>query len=150
MHSKISRLSYALAALLCAVLAGSRPAAAQTVTTGSLSGAIVDPQGGVLPGVTVTAVHEPTGTQYTGVTDGQGHFELPNVRVGGPYAITATLSGFRDQTERGVTVGLGEAKTVDFKLALASVSENVTVTAEVPVIDVTRAGTASNIQREAI
>jgi len=150
MHSKISRPGYAIAALLCAVLAWSRPAAAQTVTTGSISGSVVDPQGGVLPGVTVNAVHEPTGTQYTGLTDGQGHFEIPNVRVGGPYAVTASLSGFRDQTERSVNVGLGEAKTVDFKLTLASVSESVTVTAEVPVIDVNRAGTASNIQREAI
>jgi hypothetical protein len=150
MHSKISRPGYAIAALLCAVLAWSSPAAAQTVTTGGISGSIVDPQGGVLPGVTVTAVHEPTGTQYTGLTDAQGHFELPNVRVGGPYAVTATLSGFRDQTERNINVGLGEAKTVDFKLSLASVSETVTVTAEVPVIDVTRAGTASNIQRQTI
>jgi hypothetical protein len=150
MDWKISRPGYAAAALLCAVLAWSRPAAAQTVTTGSISGVIVDPQGGVLPGVTVTAVHEPTGTQYPGLTDAQGHFEIPNVRVGGPYVVTATLSGFRDQTERVVNVGLGEAKTLEFKLALASVSESVTVTAEVPVIDVTRAGTASNIQRDSI
>src|SRR5205085_11887660 len=60
------------------------------------------------------------------------------------------LSGFRDQTERIDTVGLGENKAVEFKLALATVSETVTVTAEVPLIDPTRAGTASNIRPETI
>src|SRR5262245_17969935 len=63
-------------------------ATAQTVTTGNLAGNVRDAQGGVLPGVTITAVHTATGTKYDAVTDEQGHFEILNVRVGG-YEVLA-------------------------------------------------------------
>ena len=127
-----------------------RPTSAQNITTGTLSGVVADQQGAVLPGVTVTANHEPTGTKYEGISGGDGRYQLPNVRVGGPYTVTATLSGFRDKTESGVNVALGEDRTVDFKLSLASVSESVTVIGAVPVIDTSRAGTAANISQEVI
>src|SRR5688572_19525065 len=71
--------------------AAARPAAAQTLTTGTLSGVITDQQGGVLPGVAVVAVHEPTGTRYEAISVSDGRFYIPNVRPGGPYTITATL-----------------------------------------------------------
>ena len=112
------------ATLVLIAMLGTTPAgAAQTVTTGTLTGTISDPQGGVLPGATITAIHEPTGTRYEAVTGGAGRFLVPNVRVGGPYTVTARLSGFRDQTQSNVAVALGEERIVDFKLALASVAE---------------------------
>jgi len=149
MHLQQSRFVCAIA-MAVVVVAAARPAGAQTVTTGTLSGTVVDPQGAVLPGATVSAVHEPTGTKYEAVTGAEGRFEMPNVRVGGPYAVTAALSGFRNQTESGVNVALGENRVVDFKLQLQAVSETVTVTADVPLIDPTRAGTAANISKETI
>jgi hypothetical protein len=123
---------------------------AQTTTTGTLSGTIVDQQGGLLPGVTVTAVHTPTGTTYEGVAQADGHYTFVGVRVGGPYTVTATLQGFKDQVKSGINVNLGEEKAVDFKLELATVTETVTVTAETPLVDSTRAGTAANVSTETI
>ena len=67
----------------------------QTVTTGNLSGVVVDQQGAVLPGANVTAVHQPTNTSYETTTAGDGRYQILNVRVGGPYAITASLSADR-------------------------------------------------------
>ncbi len=121
------------------------PASAQTVTTGSFSGVLKDAQGGVLPGATVTAVHVPTGTTYEAVTEADGRYQILNVRVGGPYTITASLSGFRPSEVKDVTVALGQTQIVDFTLQLASMSETVEVTAQTPVIDTTRAGAADNI-----
>ena len=144
-----SRSVCAIGAVLALFMVG-RPALAQNITTGTLSGVASDQQGGVLPGVTVSATHEPTGTKYEALTGADGRYQMPSVRVGGPYTVTATLSGFRDRTESNVNVGLGGDRSVDFKLPLATVSENVTVTAETPIIDMTRAGTAANISREAI
>ena len=66
----------------------------------------------------------------------------------GSYTVKAALSGFKDKEEKGVVVGLGEDKAVDFKLQLAAMAETVTVTAELPPIDVTRAGTAANISND--
>lgn len=136
-------------AMLLAVV-GVSLSSAQTVTTGSLSGEVVDQQGAVLPGATVVAVHTPTGTTYESVTGGDGRYQILNVRVGGPYSVTVRLTGFRDQMVSDVNVALGEDKAVDMKLDLATLTEAVTVTAAVPLIDTVRAGTASNVRSEAI
>lgn len=131
-------------------LSSAHPSPAQTVTTGSLSGELVDAQGAVLPGASIVAVHTPTGTTYETVTGAEGRFQIFNVRVGGPYTVTASLSGFRTESVSGVNVALGEDKAVDLKLEVASVTEVVVVTAELPLIDTMRAGTASNVRAEAI
>ena len=133
-----------LTAVLCLVLLPLAPAAAQTVTTGSIAGTVSDSQGGVLPGATVTAVHVPTGTSYEAVTGTDGRFSILNVRVG-PYTLSAAMSGFKDQKQENVEVPLGQERTVDFKLQLASVTETVEVIAQSPQIDLSRAGTADNI-----
>jgi len=122
----------------------------QTVTSGSIAGIAVDQQGGVLPGVSVTAVHVPTGTSYEAVTDSDGNFTIPNVRVGGPYTITATLSGFRDGQLTDVQVVLGDSRQVKFTLPVATITETVSVTAEAPVINTERAGAGSSVSQQAV
>ena len=62
---------------------------AQGVTTGAISGVVKDAQGAVIPGATVIAVHEPSGSTYEAVTQADGRFVIPGMRVGGPYTITA-------------------------------------------------------------
>jgi hypothetical protein len=130
--------------LLVVTCAIARPAAAQTITTGTLSGSVEDPQGGRLPGVTVQAVHTETGTTYETVTQTDGRFSILNVRVGN-YTIKATLSGFKDNAQKDIVVGLGEDKSLFFKMELASLSSTVNVTAEAGAIDLNNAGTAGNI-----
>ena len=138
-----------LAFVFCFCLTGIGLATAQTVTTGSLAGVVVDAQGAVLPGAVVQAVHTPTGTKYEGVTDGQGHFNILNVRVG-PYDVTTTMTGFKQDVQQAVDVKLGEQKTIDFKLQLESVVETVEVTGQRSLIDSSRAGTADNVSQAAI
>jgi hypothetical protein len=136
---------------LTALLVGCGAVAfAQTVTTGSISGEVKDPQGGALPGAVVVAVHTPTGTSYEAVSGNDGRYQILNARVGGPYTVTVKMPGFRDKSETGVTVNLGADQKVDVELALASVTEEVTVVAETPIIDTMRAGTASNVGSDAI
>src|SRR5262245_28221931 len=137
------RFTFVLAAALVAVcVLGAIPASAQTVTTGSLAGRITDQQGGVLPGATVIAVHVPTGTSYQAITDAEGRYSILNVRVGGPYTITVTMSGFNKDSLENVMVTLGDERISNFALKLASVSETITVTGEAPPIDIGRAGAA--------
>jgi hypothetical protein len=140
------RLTLVLAATILAVgVFATRPASAQTVTTGSIAGKIADQQGGVLPGATVVAVHTPTGSNYQTVTDANGRYSILNVRVGGPYTITVTMSGFRKEETKDIVVTLGDQVSVDFTLKLQTVSEAVTVTAEATPIDIARPGAAANI-----
>ena len=112
-------------ALVVCVAAGS--AAAQGVTTGSMGGIVTDAQGAVVPGATVTAVHEPSGTSYEAVTQGDGRFAILGMRVGGPYKVTAELAGFGSQTKDAVQVNLGTSTDLEFTLSVAAVTEQVTV-----------------------
>ena len=104
---KLSRLVACLAAAGFVSLAPGR-AFAQSSTTGSLSGVIVDESGGVVPGASIEAVHQPTGTRYSDVAQADGGFSILNMRAGGPYTVTVTLSGFKPQTQNNVFVKLGE------------------------------------------
>ena len=132
--------------LVCVFASGAlQSAAAQTVTTGSITGVVMDVQKAVLPGAAVVAVHVPTGTKYEAITRSDGRFSMLSVRVGGPYTLTATMPKFKTQEQSGIQVLLGEMRQVDFTLQLESISETVTVVAELQVIDTTRAGTAANI-----
>ena len=113
------------AALVVCLAAGS--AAAQGVTTGSMGGVVTDAQGAVVPGATVIAIHEPSGTSYEAVTQADGRFAILGMRVGGPYKVTAELAGFGTQTKDALSVTLGTSTDIDFTLSVAAVTEQVTV-----------------------
>lgn len=116
-------------------------------TSGGLQGFVtMKADRSALPGVSVEAIHVPTGTHYTAVTGTGGRFNILNVRVGGPYTITAKLSGFRTQTLKGVDIALGEKRTVNLELDLVSVQQAVEVTAEsMPLINSERMGSGSAV-----
>ena len=134
-----------------AVLAWVQPSYAQNVTTGSMTGVVSDTQGGVLPGVTVTAVHGPTGTSYEGVTQGDGRFSLLNVRVGGPYQVTVALAGFKSEMLQDVVVTLGESTELPVTLQIQAVTEVVEVVADASsVFTASRSGTADSIPTSVI
>jgi len=83
--------------------------------------------GGVIPGASVTAVHQPSGTSYEAVTQGDGRFTIPGMRVGGPYSVTAQLSGFTTEVKNNITLALGVAQDLEFSLKVATLSETITV-----------------------
>jgi carboxypeptidase family protein len=138
-----------LAGALCLLTALATAGAAQTVTTGSLAGVVTDVQGGALPGATVVATHTPTGTVYEAVTDGEGRFNMLNLRVG-PYSVAVAMSGFKKEEQKDVPVTLGEQRSVEFKLPIESITETVEVVGLSSLIDSSRAGTADNVSTRAI
>ena len=115
-------------------------ASAQEAT---LSGTVTDTTGGVLPGVTVTAVHEASGNTFEGVTDERGVFQIP-LRTGA-YRITAQLQGFAVITRSGVELLVGQQAVVNLQLSPSTVQESVTVTGEAPLVTTTQSSQASNI-----
>jgi len=72
------------------------------VTTSSVQGSVQDTEGEVLIGATVKATHEPSGSVYGAVTNIDGRFNLPNLRVGGPYSIEVSYLGFESQIFTGI------------------------------------------------
>lgn len=145
--SALRRLLYLTAVALFAIA----PLAQAQVTTGTIAGTVLAADGSALPGVTVEAIHVPTGTRYDSVTGSNGRFTIPNVRVGGPYRVTATLEGFRTAEAAPATVPLGGAAEIPLTLQLATVSEAITVTATADdVINPNRTGSTSAVSEEQI
>ena len=147
---KFVRTLSILALALCAVVV-TTPSLHAQVTTGNIGGTVTGADGAALPGVTIEAVHTPTGTHYQTVSGTDGRFSIPNVRPGGPYIVSATLEGFKTAKAENVQVALGETRDVPIKLALAAVSETVTVTAQVdPVINSEHTGATSSVSTRQI
>src|SRR3954454_19490232 len=149
-HMSRTTLLRSLMLLACCVLlwpAGR--ASAQGVTTGAISGVIKDAQGAVIPGATVVAVHQPSGSTYEAVTQSDGRFVMPGMRVGGPYTITASLPGFTSEAKNNITVSLGVTQDMDFSLKIANVAETITVVGQSdPVFSSGRTGAATAVMRE--
>jgi hypothetical protein len=93
-------LSVLLGAILCAV---STAAYAQGSTTQSLSGTVVDTSGAVIPGADIAAKHEGTGVVTSAVSNSDGAFSIPSLRVG-TYTVTVTLQGFKTAVIQNVVI----------------------------------------------
>ena len=105
--------------------------AAQGVTTSSMSGQITDTNGEGLIGANVIAVHTPTGTTYGNSTDLDGYFRISNMKVGGPYSITVSYTGYEDKVENNVFLKLGSPYALNTKLGEAAIElEGVEVVAQ--------------------
>ena len=85
------------------------------VTTSSMSGVVVDSKGPI-PGASVIATHEPSGTSYGTMTNENGRYSLNGMRIGGPYKIEVVLMGYGDNTISGITLNLGENHVRNFEL----------------------------------
>ena len=107
-------------------------------TTGTVTGSITDDQGLALPGVTVTATNTATGLSRTATSDSSGVFTIPGLPYGA-YDIKTDMSGFAAQTRR-VAVNVAATSLADFKLSVTGVTEELTIVAEAPLIDVRDSG----------
>ncbi len=93
----------------------------QGLTTASLNGIVKGADGEFLPGANVIAVHTPSGTQYGASTRENGLFNLPNLRIGGPYTITVSFVGYNPQKREDIFLKLGQNLRVDFELVTEAV-----------------------------
>lgn len=141
-----SGVLFCLSVAVCLILSIAPVLNAQ-MTTGTLTGAVTARNdGSALPGVTIDALHVPTGTHYTSVTGANGRYTIPNVRVGGPYKVTANLEGFKPTTADKIEVQLGTAAEVSLSMQLATVTEAITVTARTDeIINPNRTGSTSSV-----
>lgn len=138
------RRVFALGAVF-AVLMG---APAFAATTGQLQGTVADAQGNALPGVTVTATSPAQiGGAKVAVTDAEGRFAFPALAPG-EYVVSAELQGFASQERNEVQVRLDRTTEMAFTLPEGSVTEEIVVTSEAPVVDPEQVGTAQTFTEE--
>jgi hypothetical protein len=101
--------------------------------TAEVGGVVKDVQGGVLPGAAVTALHVASGFKIERTTDGAGRFLLPALPVG-EYVITVEMNGFGPFVEKGLVLTVGEKIDLPITLTLGTLSESVTIGAEVALL----------------
>ncbi len=89
----------------------------QVLTTASISGRVTNSNNEPLLGANVVAKHLPSGIMSGTITRDDGNFDLPNLRVGGPYEITATYIGYREESSSEIFLNLGENLHLGFSLA---------------------------------
>jgi hypothetical protein len=130
----------AVAAAICAMAV---PALAQN-TPSHLVGVVKDAQGAVLPGVTVTATSPALIGSQTVVSEANGSYRFPSLPAG-TYTLKFELSGFKTFTRTNINLPLGQTLTIDADMQIATLQENVTVTAESPVVDTSSTSVGSTL-----
>ncbi|MEJ2194216.1 MAG: carboxypeptidase regulatory-like domain-containing protein [Ignavibacteriaceae bacterium] len=96
---------------------------AQGVTTAAMNGLVQDTDGNPLPGANIIAEHMPSGTQYGASTRENGLFNLPNLRIGGPYTVTVSYIGYISAKQENINLDLG----LNFRLEFTLQSEAVKI-----------------------
>lgn len=117
-------------------------------TTAELNGRVLDAQGGVLPGVTVTARNEANGYVRTAVTNEEGLYSLPLLPPG-TYEVTMELAGFAP-AQRRTQLTVGASVTINQALQVTGVAETITVSAAAPLLETTTSIRTSTVGAEAI
>jgi len=139
--------------LFVGLLIGMCPDAfAQGVTTSAINGRVTSKTGEALPGVNVKAVHTASGTLYGTSTREDGRFNLPNLRVGGPYTVTASLVGYKKEIREQVTLLLSQNQEINFSMEQETLEQKeVVVQGErSSLFNERRTGAATNVQRDQI
>ena len=119
----------------------------QGSTSSRITGQVVTKSESLI-GASVAAVHEPTGFLYGNVTNEKGYFTLNNIKVGGPYTITISYTGFESKEIKDVYLSLGQTETFNVELSeSATLLDEVVITAG-GLFDGNRTGAETKISTE--
>src|SRR5437588_10042810 len=113
---------------------------AQT-STATVLGVVRDTSGALIPGVTVNVKHIETGLTRTVISSETGNYSVRSLPIG-PYEITTTMPGFKQEVRRGINLGVGQEAVIDLTLEVGANAEQVTVSEEAPLVNTTLASTA--------
>ena len=102
------------------------PMAHAQQTLGGITGAVLDPTGGAIPGVEVKAVSDDTKLVRTAKSNAEGSYQLNDLPIG-KYTITFTLQGFSTEKFPGIVVQADRTVTLPAKLAVGAVADSVEV-----------------------
>lgn len=115
---------------------------------GGLRGSIKD-AGGVIPGVEVTLTNEQTNIKRSSVTNERGEFVFANVDPGN-YGVKASLQGYKTADRAGIRIATQQFLTLDLTMEVGSITENVTVTGQAPLIDTSNASQGTVLDSAAL
>jgi hypothetical protein len=101
---------------------------------GTFNGTVLDSSGAAIPNATVKITNTATGVETTATTTDAGVYRLPYLQPG-PYRFTVTAPGFKSTIRENVQLSVAQTLTLDFNLEVGNVTDQVTVTAETPLLE---------------
>jgi hypothetical protein len=128
---------------LCLALAQS------TTGTATLTGAVMDASGSLVPGAKVTVVNTGTGFVFTSVTTNEGTWYIPNLNPG-TYQVKIEASGFKTYLQDGLVLRTAEQPRIDVRLEVGSLTETVNVTTSAPLLETETATSGQVLEGETI
>ena len=115
----------------------------------TVTGRVVDPSGAAVPNVTVQVKNIATNEVASALTDGQGNYTAPFLRPG-TYAILVETAGFKKFIREGLVLNVGQTAAVTVSLEVGAITEQVTVTAETPLLETSKADRGTVIDRQRV
>jgi hypothetical protein len=122
------KLSYSAAAAAMFALAAPAAVHAQQITS-NIRGSVTSDSGTPVQGASVVIVHVPTGTTSSTTTGPTGRFNATGLRVGGPYTVTVTGTGYNGERIEGIYASAGEFVSVPVTLSAGTPNDVIVVTA---------------------
>jgi hypothetical protein len=117
--------------------------------TATLTGVVLDPAGAVVSEASVEAVNQATNTATTSRADSDGRYLLPSLRPG-TYRITVSAPGFKRFVSSGLVLQVNQSARFDVQLTIGAVTEEISVTAESPLLETETASRGSVIDQTKI
>jgi hypothetical protein len=121
----------------------------QGETTSAIVGQVSDASGAAVPGATVTVTNGETGLKRRAKTDDSGRFNFPQLNPG-TYLVKVEAEGFESLQNDGVSAGLGQKQTVDFRLKIAQSNQTVEISGEAPILNPENANTSTTLNAHAL
>src|SRR5215831_15034874 len=125
--SQIFRLSFIVTIVLLCSLSGVNTNG--QVDTASLTGAITDANGGVVPGARVVVLNPATNISLETTSGEDGYYTFSHLRPG-VYEINIEKQGFKRETQSALLISVGQRARLDFALTVGQIAEAVTITGE--------------------
>ena len=104
---------------------------------GTIRGVVSDATGSPVPGVNVTVKNLDTGYVREITTDAAGLYIAPALPIG-TYSVSSTPTGFAPVMQTGIRIGAGTDATVDERLSVGSVTTQIDVSSDAPILEVAR------------
>jgi hypothetical protein len=141
-------MKHTLRRILLVLLAADLAASAQT-TAGQFTGRITDPSGAVIAGATVVATNTATGATRETVSNELGIYTVPLLEPG-QYTLTIKKPGFRTIERGGLVLHVNQIARMDFVMELGPVTESISVTADLPLLQAAEASLKATIDNRKI
>src|SRR5271155_3704824 len=139
---------YGVMVLLSAALLLAPLTKAQNSNTGEIKGAVTDPSGAMMPGVSVAIKNVQTGVVTATTTNKSGLYDVPFLTPG-TYTITFAMQGFRDYLREGITLQI-ETVEVNGTLQIGTATEEVVVNSAGPLVETESSSQHLDLTTEAV